>query len=174
MTFDPTYVSGIGFQHRACFVETGYSDLREDFPDMDQMTREGNNWRNFREAGDLSAMEFFDRLERLLGDRKTRPAMGWRPCLGDSCELLPAPMATRSNRLTSTACSARCRFANMKRTAICEQRRNEGRGKSCKQPRQPPDRRPSGPSRFDASPNLLRSSPCWLDVAGRHQVLSRR
>ena len=58
MTFDPTYVSGIGFQHRACFVETGYSDLREDFPDMDQMTREGNNWRNFREAGDLSAMEF--------------------------------------------------------------------------------------------------------------------
>src|SRR5580693_3421316 len=32
--------------------------LREDFPDMDQMTREGNNWRNFREAGDLSAMEF--------------------------------------------------------------------------------------------------------------------
>ena len=58
MTFDPTFVSGIGFQHRACFVETGYSDLREDFPDMDQMTREGNNWRNFREAGDLSAMEF--------------------------------------------------------------------------------------------------------------------
>jgi hypothetical protein len=58
MTFDPTYVSGIGFQHRACFVETGYSDLREDFPDLDQMTREGNNWRNFREAGDLSVMEF--------------------------------------------------------------------------------------------------------------------
>jgi hypothetical protein len=58
MTFDPTYVSGIGFQHRACFVETGYSDLREDFPDMNQMTREGSGWRNFREAGDLSAMEF--------------------------------------------------------------------------------------------------------------------
>jgi hypothetical protein len=49
---------GIGFQHRACFVETGHSDLREDFPDMNQMTREGNNWRNFREASDLSAMEF--------------------------------------------------------------------------------------------------------------------
>jgi hypothetical protein len=57
-TFDPDYVSGIGFQHRACFVETGYSDLREDFPDMNQMTRGGNNFRNFREAGDLSAMEF--------------------------------------------------------------------------------------------------------------------
>jgi hypothetical protein len=58
MTFDPDYVSGIGFQHRGCFVEAGYSDLREDFPDMNQMTREGNNWRNFREAGDLSTMEF--------------------------------------------------------------------------------------------------------------------
>ena len=57
-TFDPDYVSSIGFQHRACFVESGYSDLREDFPDMNQMTREGNNWRNFREAGDISAMEF--------------------------------------------------------------------------------------------------------------------
>jgi len=58
MTFDPTYVSAIGFQHHACFVETGYDDLREAFPDMNRMTRAGNNWRNFREAGDLSAMEF--------------------------------------------------------------------------------------------------------------------
>jgi hypothetical protein len=58
LVFDPTYVSAIGHQHRGCFVEAGYSDLREDFPDMNQMTREGNNWRNFVEAGDLSAMVF--------------------------------------------------------------------------------------------------------------------
>src|SRR3984893_9246950 len=77
-----------------------------------------------------------------------------------------APMATRPNRLTSTACSARCRFANMKRTAICEQRRNDGRGKSCKQPRQPPDRARPVLRALIASPNLRRSSPCWLDVAG--------
>ena len=57
-TFDPAYVSSIGFQHLACFVESGYSDLRDDFPDMNQMTRQGDNWRNFREAGDLSTMEF--------------------------------------------------------------------------------------------------------------------
>lgn len=58
MTFDPDYVSGIGFQHRACFVEAGYSDLREDFPDMNQMTRSGLNWRDFRDNGDVSIMQF--------------------------------------------------------------------------------------------------------------------
>jgi hypothetical protein len=58
MTFDPDYVSGIGFQHRACFVEAGYSDLRTDFPDMNQMTRGGLTWRNFHEDGNLSVMVF--------------------------------------------------------------------------------------------------------------------
>jgi hypothetical protein len=58
MTFDPDYVSGIGFQHRACFVETGYSDLRGDFPDMNQMTRSGLSWRDFREDGAVSIMQF--------------------------------------------------------------------------------------------------------------------
>ena len=32
MVFDPYYVSAIGHQHSYCAVETGYSDLREDFP----------------------------------------------------------------------------------------------------------------------------------------------
>jgi hypothetical protein len=57
-TFDPDYVSGIGFQHRACFVESGYSDLRDDFPDMNQMTRSGLSWRDFTENGDVSIMRF--------------------------------------------------------------------------------------------------------------------
>jgi hypothetical protein len=58
VVFDATYVSAIGHQHRGCFVEADSSDLREDFPDMNQMTRQGNNWRNFVETGDLSAMVF--------------------------------------------------------------------------------------------------------------------
>ena len=58
MAFDPTYVSAIGHQHRGCFVESGYSDLRDDFPDMNQMTRDGTNWRNFVEHDDLITMEF--------------------------------------------------------------------------------------------------------------------
>ena len=59
MVFDATYVSAIRYQHRGRFVEAGYGDLREDFPDMNQMTREGNNWRNFVEAGDLSGSVWF-------------------------------------------------------------------------------------------------------------------
>jgi len=39
-------------------VESGYSDLRDDFPDMNQMTRDGTNWRNFIERDDLTTMEF--------------------------------------------------------------------------------------------------------------------
>jgi hypothetical protein len=41
MVFDPYYVSGIGHQHKFCAVLTGYGDLREDFADMNQMTRKG-------------------------------------------------------------------------------------------------------------------------------------
>ena len=58
LVFDAAYVSAIGHQHRGCFVEAGYSDLRDDFPDMNQMTRQGGNWRNFVESGDLTSMVF--------------------------------------------------------------------------------------------------------------------
>jgi len=58
LTFDPTYVSAIGHQHRGCFVESGYSDLRDDFPDMNQMTRDGTSWRNFIERDDLTTIDF--------------------------------------------------------------------------------------------------------------------
>jgi len=55
---DPYYVSAIGSQHKGCFVQSHYSDLREDFPDMNQMTRKGSGWRDFVENGDLSTMTF--------------------------------------------------------------------------------------------------------------------
>ena len=55
---DPTYVSAIGSQHKGCYVQSHYSDLREDFPDMNQMTRKGSGWRDFVENGDLSTMAF--------------------------------------------------------------------------------------------------------------------
>ena len=58
MIFDPYYVSAIGHQHGSCYVEAGYGDLREDFPDMNQTTRQGNGWRNFVASGDLTTMEF--------------------------------------------------------------------------------------------------------------------
>jgi hypothetical protein len=55
---DPYFVSATGSQHKGCYVQAHYSDLREDFPDMNQMTRRGSAWRNFVESGDLSTMEF--------------------------------------------------------------------------------------------------------------------
>ena len=58
MVVDPYFVSAIGSQHKGCYVQSHYSDLREDFPDMNQMTRKGSGWRNFVENGDLSTMAF--------------------------------------------------------------------------------------------------------------------
>jgi hypothetical protein len=55
---DPYFVSAIGSQHKGCYAQSHYSDLREDFPDMNQMTRRGSGWRNYVENGDLSTMEF--------------------------------------------------------------------------------------------------------------------
>jgi len=55
---DPYFVSAIGSQHKGCYVQSHYSDLREDFPDMNQMTRRGSGWRNYVESGDLSTMVF--------------------------------------------------------------------------------------------------------------------
>jgi hypothetical protein len=55
---DPYFVTAIGAQHKACYVQSHYSDLGEDFPDMNQMTGRGSAWRNYIESGDLSTMEF--------------------------------------------------------------------------------------------------------------------
>ena len=55
---DPYFISAIGPQHKGCAAQSGYGDLREEFPDMNQMTRNGGGWRNFVENGDLSSMAF--------------------------------------------------------------------------------------------------------------------
>jgi hypothetical protein len=76
MVFDPYYVSGIGHQHKFCAVQTGYGDLREDFPDMNQMTRKGTGWRNFLENGDLSTMEFSAASSECMAVEKRGPRWG--------------------------------------------------------------------------------------------------
>ncbi len=55
---DPYFVSAIGSQHNGCYVQSHYSDLRKDFPDMNQMTRKGTGWHDYIESGDLSKMDF--------------------------------------------------------------------------------------------------------------------
>jgi hypothetical protein len=76
MVFDPSYVSAIGHQHADCAVETGYGDLREDFPDMNQMTRKGSGWRNFLSNEDLSTMEFSVASSECLAIEKRGPRWG--------------------------------------------------------------------------------------------------
>jgi hypothetical protein len=55
---DPYFVSATGSQHKGCYVQSHYSDLREDFPDMNQMTRKGSGWHDYVDSGDLSTMDF--------------------------------------------------------------------------------------------------------------------
>ena len=43
---DPYCVSALGSQHKGCHVQSHYSDLREDFPEMNQITRKGSAWRD--------------------------------------------------------------------------------------------------------------------------------
>ena len=38
---DPYFVSAIGPMHKGCAAQSGFGDLREEFPDMNQMTRNG-------------------------------------------------------------------------------------------------------------------------------------
>jgi hypothetical protein len=75
MVFDPYYVSAIGHQHKFCAVQT-IRDLREDFPDMNQMTRKGSGWRNFLDNGDLSTMEFSVASSECLAVEKRGPRWG--------------------------------------------------------------------------------------------------
>jgi hypothetical protein len=76
MVFDPYYVSGIGHQHQRCAVLTGYGDLREDFADVNQMTRKGSGWRNFLDNGDLTTMQFSVGFSECLAIEKRGPRWG--------------------------------------------------------------------------------------------------
>jgi hypothetical protein len=76
MVFDPYYVSAIGHQRQDCYVHAGYTNLREDFPDMNQMTRQGRGWRNFVEGSDLSTMEFSVGPDNCLAVEQRGPHWG--------------------------------------------------------------------------------------------------
>jgi hypothetical protein len=76
MIFDPYYVSAIGHQHTDCYAESGYSDLREEFPDMNRTTRQGDEWRNFVAGDDLSTMEFKIGVNDCVAVEKRGPHWG--------------------------------------------------------------------------------------------------
>ncbi len=76
MVFDPYYVSAIGHQRSDCAVEGSYTNLRDDFPDMNQMTRQGGGWRNFVQSGDLATMEFSVGAENCVAIEQRGPRWG--------------------------------------------------------------------------------------------------
>ena len=73
---DPYYVSATGPPHKGCSAEAGYGDLREDFPDMNQMTRKGSGWRGYADNGDLITMAFSIGASNCLALEKRGPR--WR------------------------------------------------------------------------------------------------
>jgi len=76
LVFDPYYVSAIGHQNMDCYVHASYTDLREAFPDLNQMTRQGQGWRNFLENADMSTMEFSIGEDNCLALQRRGPV--WR------------------------------------------------------------------------------------------------
>jgi hypothetical protein len=70
---DPYLISAIGPQHKGCAAQAGYSDLRDDFPDMNQMTRNGGGWRDFVERSDVTSMAFTLGRDNCLAFEKRGP-----------------------------------------------------------------------------------------------------
>ncbi len=98
MVFDPYYVSAIGHQHGSCYVESGYSDLRDDFPDMNRTARQGGGWRNFITNGDLSTMEFSLGADACLALEKRGPRWG-----GGYVYLIHASLCRNDQRAVAAA-----------------------------------------------------------------------
>jgi hypothetical protein len=71
MIFDPWKVTAAGHQLKNCTVWTGYTNMPDDFRDMNQMTRRGTGWANFVKGTPQSTVSYTDRgrnciaLERL-------------------------------------------------------------------------------------------------------------
>jgi hypothetical protein len=73
MIFDPYKVTATGHQMKNCTVWTGYTDMPEDFKDMNQMTRRGNGWRNFVKGDPQSVIEYSDGPRSCLAVERLGP-----------------------------------------------------------------------------------------------------
>jgi hypothetical protein len=60
MIFDPYKVTATGHQGKNCTVWTGYTNMPDDFYDMNQMTRRGTGWRKFAKGDPQSTIEYTD------------------------------------------------------------------------------------------------------------------
>jgi hypothetical protein len=73
LIFDPYKVTAYGHQDKNCFVWSGYTNMPDDFHDMNQMTRRGSGWRNFVKGAPQSAIEYTDGPRNCLAVEKLGP-----------------------------------------------------------------------------------------------------
>jgi len=73
MIFDPTKVTAAGHQGKNCTVWTGYTNMPDDFKDMNQMTRRGSGWANFVKGAPQSTMSFSDGARGCLAVERLGP-----------------------------------------------------------------------------------------------------
>jgi hypothetical protein len=93
MIFDPYKVTAAGHQLKNCTVWTGYTNMPDDFRDMNQMTR-----RQFHE-GRAAKHDFLHRWRtQLRGGRAAGAALARRLCLGGACQHLPRRGGVGSER----------------------------------------------------------------------------
>jgi hypothetical protein len=73
MIFDPYKVTATGHQMKNCTVWTGYTNMPDDFKDMNQMTRRASGWRNFVQGAPRSTIEFSDGARNCLAVERLGP-----------------------------------------------------------------------------------------------------
>jgi DNA-binding winged helix-turn-helix (wHTH) protein len=74
--FDPTKVTADGSQGRSCTVWSGYTDMPDDFKDMNQMTRNGSGWSNFVKGDSQSTAAFVENGRNCIAVERLGPP--WR------------------------------------------------------------------------------------------------
>jgi hypothetical protein len=60
MIFDPYKVTAAGHQLKNCTVWTGYTNMPDDFRDMNQMTRRATSWGSFTKGAPQSTISYTD------------------------------------------------------------------------------------------------------------------
>jgi hypothetical protein len=73
MIFDPLKVTATGHQLKNCTVWTGFTNMPDDFKDMNQMTRRGTGWRNFTKGVPQSVAEYSDGARNCLAVERLGP-----------------------------------------------------------------------------------------------------
>ena len=73
MIFDPYKLTAAGHQMKNCTVWTGYTNMPDDFKDMNQMTRRGAGWVNFVKGSPQSTIAYTDGGRNCLAVERLGP-----------------------------------------------------------------------------------------------------